>query len=139
MRSDPSRHVSARFLAAASLALVLTGLAGAAAACPDWRQTGQRISLSADQLWSPQSFTIRAGGAHNLANCPVPGHGHADTQPHFDLGLTDNSARRGLHVSVVAECDTVLLINDARAQWNFNDDHDGLTPRIVLPDAPAGL
>ena len=139
MRHPVSRISSPRSRRTAALALVLTGLAGTAAACPDWRQTGQQISLSADQLWSPQSFSIRAGGAHNLANCPVPARGYADSRPHFDLNLTDNAARRELHVSVVAECDTVLLINDARAQWNFNDDSDGLNPRIVLPDAPAGV
>lgn len=128
-----------RRLLALSLALV-AGAFGAtgAMACPNWQLTGQQLRYSADQLWSPQSFSLMAGGSANLANCPVPGRGYVDARPHFDLTLTDNNARRELTFRVTASCDTVLLINDANGQWSFNDDSDGLNPRISLPDARAG-
>lgn len=119
----------------------LAGVFGAtgAMACPNWQLAGQELRYSADQLWSPQSFSVMAGGSANLANCPVPGRGYADARPNFDLTLTDNSARRELTIRVTASCDTVLLVNGANGQWSFNDDTDGLNPRISLPDARAGV
>ena len=115
---------------ATGLAVMTAG--SAALACPDWQQTGQQIRYSADQLWSPQSLSVVAGGASNLANCPQPGVGYVAARPDFDLTPTDNGARRDLVIRVTASCDAVLLVNGADGQWSFNDDSDGVNPRLQL-------
>lgn len=122
---------------ATGLAVMTAG--SAALACPDWQQTGQQIRYSADQLWTPQSLSVVAGGASNLANCPQPGVGYVAARPDFDLTLTDNGARRDLVIRVTASCDAVLLVNGADGQWSFNDDSDGVNPRLQLPDARPGV
>lgn len=113
--------------------------ATAASACPDWSLTGAQLTYDADTLWVPQSHAVVAGGNVNLANCPQPGTGYVITQPDFDLALTDNAAGRELEFRVNANCDTVLLVNDATGQWHFDDDSGGnLNPLIRLRYAPAG-
>ena len=128
------RALSAIAFAAASL---LVG--SAAMACPDRQQTGQQIRYSSDQLWSPQTLSVIAGGGDNLQNCPQPGVGYVATRPDFDFAFTDNSAGRDLEFRVNASCDTVLLVNDARGEWHFNDDgSNGLNASLRIPNAPAG-
>ena len=125
------------------IAALVVGVAGFAAsvaqACPDWQQTGQQIRYSADQLWSPQTLSVIAGGGDNLRNCSQPGVGYVATRPDFDFNFSDNNAGRDLDFRVNAACDTVILVNDARGQWHFNDDGgDGLNARLRIPNAPAG-
>ncbi|MCB1406016.1 MAG: hypothetical protein KDK01_07065 [Rhodobacteraceae bacterium] len=126
--------------AVAALVIAGTSLVSAAAmACPDWQLTGQQLNYSADQLWTPQTLSVVAGGADNLRNCPQPGVGYVATRPDFDLTFTQNGAARDLEFRVNASCDTVLLVNDARGQWHFDDDGgDGLNARLRLTNAPEG-
>ncbi|MCW1930842.1 LCCL domain-containing protein [Pararhodobacter zhoushanensis] len=120
-------------------ALIAGGAATSAVACPDWSQSGAPVAYSADEMWVPQSLPVVAGGNVDLSACPIEGHGWVITAPDFDLTVTDNTAGRELEFRVEAECDTVLLVNDATGTWHFNDD-DGanLTSRIRLTNAPAG-
>ncbi|WP_220443929.1 LCCL domain-containing protein [Pararhodobacter zhoushanensis] len=120
-------------------ALIAGGAATSALACPDWSQSGAPVAFSADEMWVPQSLPVVAGGNVDLSTCPIEGHGWVITAPDFDLTVTDNTAGRELEFRVEAECDTVLLVNDATGAWHFNDDDgDSLTSRIRLTNAPAG-
>ena len=120
-------------------ALIAGGAATSAAACPDWSLSGAPVAFSADEMWVPQSLPVVAGGNVDLSTCPIEGHGWVITAPDFDLTVTDNSAARELEFRVEADCDTVLLVNDANGAWHFNDDDgDSLTSRIRLTTAPAG-
>lgn len=123
-------------LAAACLAIAATP----ALACPDWSLNGASLSYSSDDLWTPRAHSVIAGGSVNLAGCPMPGIGHVATAPDFTLEFHSNGAGRALEFRVDASCDTVLLVNDASAEWHFNDDSDGtINPRIRLNSASEGI
>lgn len=112
--------------------------AGVAHACPDWSQVGQQLSYGGG---APASFPVIAGGPNDLAGCPMPGNGHVATRPDFDLDL-QNANGGTLEVSVDAQCDSVLLVNDAAGNWHFNDDdseNQTLNSRVVIPNAPSGV
>ena len=111
--------------------------AAPALACPNYQLTGQQLTYTAQDVWVPQSHSVVAGGNVNLASCGIGGHGYVITNPDFELNLTDNTPGYEIEFRVEAACDTVLLVNDAYAQWQFNDDSDGFNPRIRIADAPA--
>ncbi|MCB1406017.1 MAG: hypothetical protein KDK01_07070 [Rhodobacteraceae bacterium] len=142
MTNSPAlaRRGSVRPSVLPALAFVVASTLGTAAlACPDWSMTGQQLRYTSDQLWTPQTLSVIAGGSDNLANCPQPGNGYVATRPDFDLNFSGNGMGRDLEFRVNAQCDTVLLINDARGQWHFDDDGgDGLNARLRLPSAPEG-
>lgn len=122
-----------------ALALAAGSFATAASACPDWAQTGQVLNYTSDQLYSPRTHSVVAGGSNNLANCPQPGGGYVATRPDFDLNFSGNGMGRDLEIRVNASCDSVLLVNDARGQWYFDDDGgDGLNSRLRIANAPNG-
>lgn len=124
---------------AAILAVALTS-GSAALACPEVALSGQSLQLTSDQAFVPQSFSVVAGGGVDLAACGnVPGTGYVATAPDFELSFSANGAGRALEFRVVSSCDTVLLVNDARGSWHFNDDDIGVDPRIRLSAAPEGL
>lgn len=133
------RYGVKRLFVAACVLLTATTFSQSANACPDWRQTGNMLNYSSDALWTPRSFSVLAGGPHDLDICAAPGNGHVAGRPDFTLNFSGNSARRDLEFRVQGSCDTVLLIHDATAQWHFNDDADGtLNPRLRLPQATEG-
>lgn len=126
------------------LGLVAAGgfaLPAAAADCPDWRIDGIVIQQDAETAWSPQSFPLTAGGGLDLSQCgTVPGYGNLTLAPSFTVHYDDRGMGRDLDFRVTAECDTLMLVNDAGAGWHFNDDEDGtLDPRIRLAAAPSGI
>lgn len=108
-----------------------------ALACPNYQLTGQQLVYSAQDVWVPQSHAVVAGGNINLASCGIGAHGYVIANPDFELILTDNTPGYEIEFRVEAACDTVLLVNDAYAQWQFNDDFNGFNPLIRLADAPA--
>lgn len=134
--------ISNRFMtrgAVASSALIAASFAATTAhACPDWSQTGQQIDFSSNV--APQTLPVVAGGSNDLSGCPMPGNGFVATTPDFDLNFS-NPAGGALEISVTAQCDSVLLVNDAAGQWHFNDDDtqsQTLNSRLVIENAPAG-
>lgn len=129
-----------RLLACSPLALLLC--AGAAQACPDWSGQGQLLTYDSAQLTMGQTTPVVAGGNIDLTTCPIPGgaNGFVIANPDFDLTVTDNLDGMALIATVEAECDTVLLINDANGTWHFNDDaNESLQPMIIVGDAPVGV
>jgi hypothetical protein len=124
----------------AALIAVACSTGGAALACPEVAQTGQSLAYTSDEAWTPRSHPVVAGGGVDLSACAsVPGTGYVATAPDFELNFTANGAGRALEFRVRAECDTVLLVNDARGAWHFNDDDSDLNPRLRLAAAPEGI
>lgn len=132
---------SGTLIATAGLALaVLTAGSAMAQQCPEWQLNGIPITTDADTAWVPQQFPTYAGGAVDLTACPsVPGVGRVTAAPSFSLTYDARNMGRDLEFRVQSDCDTTLLINDASAQWHFNDDSDGtLSPRLRLANAISG-
>ena len=117
-----------------SAAILLAGSA-AALACPSFMQPGATYQFSGDQLLSPQTAPVVAGGAFPVASCGLPGLGFANQVPQYSLMLSGMDAYR-LDMSVVSECDATLLVNTVNTTWMFDDDSNGnLDPRLSISGA----
>ncbi len=128
------------FVTRTALATVLaTGLPLAAQACPDYGQNGAALSYTSDEAYTPRAHSVTAGGSVDLANCPQPGYGHVATAPDFTMQFSGNGMARALEFRVEGSCDTVLLINDAEANWYFSDDDVTIDPRIRINAAAEGI
>jgi len=120
-------------------AVIVVGLPLAAHACPDYGQDGAGLNYTSDQAYSPRAHALTAGGPVDLSACPQPGYGHVVSAPDFTLQFSGNSMGRALELRVDGNCDTVLLVNDAHANWHFNDDDYSIDPRIRIGSAPEGI
>lgn len=127
-----------RILAAA---FVLLGLAGAAAACPAYQYPGvQSYYTTGQDLWSPNSYNVIAGGDQALRACGFNNTGYVISRPDFEFQLDGLEGYNRLNIRVNAGCDTVLLVNDAYGRWHFNDDGgNGLNPSMDIMGAPSGV
>lgn len=128
-------------LAAVLVSVLLIGTGAAQAqACPNVSLSGQGLSGDANSFWTPQGFNVTAGGNVNLSTCGgIPGNGWVVSAPDFELSYNALNMGRDLEFRVTGNCDTVLLVNDSRGQWHFNDDADGTThPRLRLANAGSG-
>jgi hypothetical protein len=130
--------------AAASVlaATLMTAVAGGAMAqsCPDIALTGAPLQYDASQLTNGLSFDVVAGGNIDLGTCgSVPGFGYIIEGPDFELSLSGMSPGQSLTLSVAGDCDTVLLVNDATAEWFYNDDDTSLDPAITIEGAANGV
>lgn len=128
-------------IAAAGAAFTLAA-SGAAFAqqCPDWQLNGIPVTTDAETAWVPQQYPTFAGGNIDLSACPtIQGGGRVTAAPTFSITYDARNLGRDLEFRVQSECDTTVLINDATAQWTFNDDADGtLSPRLRLANAVSG-
>ncbi|NMG38978.1 hypothetical protein GRZ55_06965 [Chelativorans sp. ZYF759] len=107
-------------------------------ACPDWSLSGETHRLSGHDLTGGRSFNVTAGGDTNIARCSSVrpqtdrGQGYVMDQPDFTFDLSAMDGYR-LSISVVSQCDSILLINTGRANWYYDDDDNGnLDPLITL-------
>lgn len=125
----------------AAISLVVLAAGAQAQECPDWQLDGTGITTDAATVWAPQSYATTAGGPLNLVQCAtVPGYGYMNRAPSFTITYDDQGRGLDLDFRVEAACDTLLLINDATAEWHFNDDDDNsLNPRIRLSAARSGV
>ena len=113
------------------------GIEQPANACPDPSGMGQLVTLTGDQLYSPQSFQTQANAGTNLRDCSQisydgfgSGYFTQSAQYSFDLS---GMGRYRLVADVDSACDAALLINAANGRWYFDDDSNGnLDPRIEL-------
>lgn len=128
-------------LGALATAFAFTAAAASAQACPDWRMNGSVVTTDAETAWAPQRYSATAGGTLDLAQCTsVDGYGFVSQAPSFTI--TYDAQNRGLDLDfrVEAGCDALLVVNDATANWHYNDDSDGtLNPRIRLAAASSGV
>ncbi len=124
-----------------SLALTASGVL----ACPDYELYGARHSLTGEQLFAEQTFTVTAGGDQDLTQCsgiqPQGGGGSGSftTSPDFSFELSGLKSY-SLTIKTMAEgCDTVLLVNTADATWYYDDDSNGdMNALINLPTPSDG-
>ncbi len=115
-------------------AIALTALAGAAAACPTYSQQGATYTVTGQDLYSPNSYNVTAGGGNNLRNCGFNHTGYVISRPDFTFYTQGMGQYNRLEIEVSrADCDTVLLVNSANGSWFFDDDSNGnLQPAIDL-------
>ncbi|WP_400087813.1 hypothetical protein [Yoonia sp. R78084] len=117
----------------------IVGMAGSAAACPNFNVAPQAsYQATGQQLYTPRSFDVVAGGDNYIWDCPNvrpgtdTGAGYFPTAPDFSFQLSNMNPYR-LELRVVSECDAALLINTASANWYYDDDDNGnLDPKITL-------
>jgi hypothetical protein len=112
-----------------------------AATCPDFNLAGRDLFYSSDDLYSPQTFEVVAGGPVDLGLCSeLPGQGYVMEAPDFKLNFSGNSAARELEIRVDSACDSILLLNDTSGTWHHDDDSNGsLDAKIRLPKAVNGV
>jgi len=132
-------EITMRSITAFAIGALVTLAANAVSACPDYSQWGREsYNASGNQLYQPQFFNVVAGGENYLQNCrhinprTDRGPGYFTTAPDFTFDLR---GMRGyeLHISVVSQCDSALLINTGSANWYYDDDDNGnLDPKITL-------
>jgi len=129
-------HIKA--ILAATLIVGAPSLA-AAQDCPSYAESGAALSYSSEDLWVEKTQSVTAGGNLDLALCAtLPGVGHVIESPDFTLQYNAMDLGRGLLISVDGQCDTVLLVNTATAQWLFDDDSNASNPALLIEDAPSG-
>lgn len=119
-------------LFAAAFAIVAT--AGIAAACPAWEHPGVQNGYTTGQdLYSPNSYSVVAGGGQSLRNCGWNHSGYVISQPDFEFRIDGMEQYGRLEIRAIGQCDTVLLVNASDGQWYFDDDSYGnLNPAINL-------
>lgn len=100
-----------KILAAAAILLGTTGLA---AACPAWQNAGVQTGYTTGQdLYSPNSYSVVAGGNQSLRNCGWNHSGYVISRPDFEFQIDGLHQYGRLEIRAIGSCDTVLLVNDA--------------------------
>jgi len=114
--------------------VVLLSLSAAAMACPTITEGRASYSVTGQDLYSPNSYSVTAGGNQSLRNCGFSNTGYVISQPDFSFYTSGMQPYGRLEIEVTqASCDTVLLVNSANASWFFDDDSAGnLLPRVNL-------
>jgi len=116
-----------------AVAAALAWFTGAAWACPDYSYTGATYHLTGNQLYTEQRYNVRAGGQYNILNCPNVrprtdrGGGFVTQRPDFSFHLS-GMGRYRLVISVVSQCDSILLINTGSVNWYYDDDDNRNSP-----------
>jgi hypothetical protein len=97
------------------------------------------IYITGQQLYSPTSYNVQAGGSTNISSCGVGGRGYAYTNPHYSFMLSGMESYGRLEIEVTsASCDTTLLVNTPNTTWYFDDDSRGnLQPLLNIPSSGA--
>lgn len=81
-------------------------------------------------MWSPDRYTVSAGGDTHLSTCTshnLPGDfGYFDAEPTFTFNLSGLSGYDRLEIETRkngrSNCDTVLMVRDSFGNWYFDDD-----------------
>ncbi len=130
-------------IAALAVAIPL-GTATIAMACPNpnlpdnygtYQATGQ-------QLYSQRTFNLQAGGDQRIPNCSNVqprtdrGDGYVTSAPDFSFTLSGMN-RYSLVISVISQCDSVLLINTGSVSWYYDDDDNGNADARISLSRPA--
>jgi hypothetical protein len=125
------------------VAILLAALVpGVALACPTYENVGrQQMQYTGEQLWTPQTTKVTAGGNVDVGNCrglPNSARGYFMSQPDFTV-YVEGIGRYALEFRVVSECDSNLLVNTGNGNWFYDDDDNGnLDPKIRLTDPSGG-
>ena len=117
---------------------ILMGTATVAAACPAWQLPGRaNYTTSGQDLYSPNRYSVVAGGNNQLRDCNFQVRGYVISDPDFEFNLRGLEQYGRLEIEVNGECDTVLLVNDAFGEWHFDDDSNGNLQPVVNLYSPA--
>ena len=110
-----------------------------AGGCPSFGMTGQQITSTGEILYSPQRYSVQAGGATHLSGCGIPGasFGYVDAAPDYTFFLSGMEDYGRLEIEVESSCDPLLLVSTSNGQWFFNDDSDGLNPALDISGITA--
>jgi hypothetical protein len=126
-------------LIAALVALLAPVTVAPEAEAQDWRLRPSygTINLSAGFRPDPYRRTLQAGGNIRIgAMAGCPGGGYVANAP--DLRVNYRSGRFVLSFYVVANRDTILLVNDPSGRWYCNDDYSGLNPGMWFNNPMSG-
>lgn len=82
-------------------------------------------------------MSVQAGGDQQIGNCSIKfgsdrGTGWVTKAPDFSVELA-GMQNYSLEISVISECDAILLINTGSVNWYYDDDDNGnYDPKIWL-------
>lgn len=115
-----------------------------ASACPNPNlpDTYGTYQASGQQLYSKRSFNLQAGGDQRITNCSNVqprtdrGDGYVTSAPDFSFTLSGMN-RYSLVISVISQCDSVLLINTGSVSWYYDDDDNGNADARISLTRPA--
>jgi hypothetical protein len=119
------------------LSVSFAAISSVAAACPDTELYGDTYEFNGSNLYQPQSVDLIAGGDQQIAGCGISfgsdsGTGYVTKEPDFSLNMSGMQSY-SLEISVVSECDAILLINTGSVNWYYDDDDNGnYDPKITL-------
>ena len=133
---------------AVALALVCAPGLALAQSCPDPNAADRygTYRFSGGDLYAARQFALEAGGNINILGCSYvrprsdQGGGYVMSNPDFSFTLSD-MGRYKLDLSVVSECDSILLINTGSQSWYYDDDDNKASPldaKISLPRPANG-
>lgn len=113
---------------------------GGAAQCPTPGPGSMTMDASSDDLYTPQTRNVDAGGPVNLGQCmTMPGQGYLKLAPDMTLNLTENTQGRVLAFRTDSECDSILMINDSDGRWHYDDDSNGNSDaQVMMKNAKNG-
>lgn len=108
-------------------------------ATPDWRAQPRyaTLNLVAGFEPDPREVPVEAGGDREATGVGPDCTGWIDfSKPDVDLNYT--AGQYPLYISVVANTDTTLVINDSQGNWICNDDMDGVNPGVIIQRPQSG-
>lgn len=95
------------------------------------------VNLRADFSPDPHETRVEAGGDRLVQALGNDCSGWIDySRPDVDLNY--QAGNLPLYISVLAQADTTLIINDPSGRWLCNDDFEGLNPGIVIQRPASG-
>lgn len=106
---------------------------------PDWRAQPRyaTINLRSGFEPDPREVQVEAGGNRDANGVGPDCAGWIDfSKPDVDLNYT--AGQYPLYISVTANTDTTLVMNDSAGNWICNDDMDGVNPGIVIQRPVSG-
>lgn len=116
----------------------LFATAGIASACPNWQLQGvQSYATNGQDLWTPNSYNVTAGGDQRLSNCGFNNPGYVISSPDFEFSLSGLEGYNSLNIRTSGNCDTVLLVNDSTANWWYDDDGGNGTNASISVNNPV--
>lgn len=128
------------------LSIVFAVFGTAVMACPDYGLVPvEQIRTTGADLWTPNRYNVIAGGDRNLSRCThIDWQNHPGTANGWVIEEADFSIRIDqllgyqLEFRVESDCDTVLVVNTAAANWYYDDDDgDGMNAKILLTKPAA--
>jgi len=99
---------------------------------PDTGSNYGSVSLSAGFLPDPYTIGVRSGGGASASDWGVGSScvGYVATTPDFQLYWSGSSSM--LHIYVIGDGDTTLLVRNPNGYWYCNDDYYQLDPSVFI-------